>query len=87
MKVGFIGLGIMGRPMAHNLIKGGHELFVFGKRTVPPVGGSDDRAALSNVNRAGQVFQAESKSWGWEAIGQGMHRGEEADMRRGRSVT
>jgi len=36
MKVGFIGLGIMGRPMAHNLIKGGHELFVFGKRTVPP---------------------------------------------------
>src|SRR5947209_6599241 len=36
MKVGFIGLGIMGRPMAHNLIKGGHELFVFGKRTDPP---------------------------------------------------
>ena len=36
MKVGFIGLGIMGRPMAHNLIKGGHELYVFGKRTVPP---------------------------------------------------
>src|SRR5436190_2201965 len=36
MKVGFVGLGIMGRPMAHNLMKGGHELFVFGKRTVPP---------------------------------------------------
>src|SRR5213592_4253070 len=36
MKVGFVGLGIMGRPMAHNLIKGGHELFVYGKRTVPP---------------------------------------------------
>lgn len=29
MKIGFIGLGIMGRPMATNLIKGGHELFVF----------------------------------------------------------
>jgi len=36
MQIGFIGLGIMGRPMAHNLIKGGHKLFVYGKRTVPP---------------------------------------------------
>ncbi|HJD43877.1 MAG TPA: 2-hydroxy-3-oxopropionate reductase, partial [Candidatus Paenalcaligenes intestinipullorum] len=26
-KVGFIGLGIMGAPMAVHLIKGGHELF------------------------------------------------------------
>src|ERR1700726_1472730 len=36
MKIGFVGLGIMGRPMAHNLMKGGHELYVYGKRTVPP---------------------------------------------------
>src|SRR6059058_525882 len=36
MKVGFVGLGIMGRPMAHNLMQGGHQLFVYGKRTVPP---------------------------------------------------
>ena len=28
MKVGFIGLGIMGRPMAKNLIKAGYELVV-----------------------------------------------------------
>ncbi len=28
MKVGFIGLGIMGAPMAANLLKGGHQLFV-----------------------------------------------------------
>ena len=28
MKVGFIGLGIMGKPMAKNLIKAGHELVV-----------------------------------------------------------
>ena len=35
MQIGFIGLGIMGHPMALNLIKGGHELFVYGKRTVP----------------------------------------------------
>ena len=28
MKIGFIGLGIMGRPMAKNLLKAGHELKV-----------------------------------------------------------
>ncbi len=29
MKIGFIGLGIMGKPMARNLMKAGHELVVF----------------------------------------------------------
>ena len=28
MNIGFIGLGIMGKPMALNLIKGGHTLFL-----------------------------------------------------------
>ena len=28
MKIGFIGLGIMGRPMALNLLKGGHDVRV-----------------------------------------------------------
>ena len=28
MRIGFIGLGIMGRPMAKNLIKAGHDLVV-----------------------------------------------------------
>ncbi len=27
-KVGFVGLGIMGRPMARNLMAAGHELVV-----------------------------------------------------------
>ncbi len=31
-KLGFIGLGIMGRPMALNLRKGGHMLWVHGRR-------------------------------------------------------
>ena len=26
MKIGFIGLGIMGRPMAKNLVKAGHTV-------------------------------------------------------------
>lgn len=29
MKIGFIGLGIMGKPMATNLLKAGHELMVY----------------------------------------------------------
>ncbi|MCK6395897.1 NAD(P)-dependent oxidoreductase [Zoogloea sp.] len=32
MKVGFIGLGIMGRPMALNILKGGFELTVWARR-------------------------------------------------------
>src|SRR5438874_3503789 len=28
-KVGFVGLGIMGKPMAKNLIKAGHELVIY----------------------------------------------------------
>ena len=31
MKIGFIGLGIMGKPMAKNLIKAGHELTVYNR--------------------------------------------------------
>src|SRR5215212_3315562 len=33
--VGFIGLGIMGKPMALNLIKGGHALFLHSRSGVP----------------------------------------------------
>ena len=32
MKLGFIGLGIMGRPMALNLRRAGHALWVYGRR-------------------------------------------------------
>ena len=35
MNVGFIGLGIMGKPMALNLIKGGHQLFLHTRSGVP----------------------------------------------------
>ena len=33
--LGFIGLGIMGKPMALNLIKGGHQLFLNSRSGVP----------------------------------------------------
>ena len=35
MKVGFIGLGIMGTPMAANLVTAGHSLHVFDLKPVP----------------------------------------------------
>jgi 2-hydroxy-3-oxopropionate reductase len=35
MKVGFIGLGIMGKPMAGHLIAGGHELYAYTLGAVP----------------------------------------------------
>jgi 2-hydroxy-3-oxopropionate reductase len=35
MKIGFTGLGIMGRPMAQNLMKGGHTLYLFSRSGVP----------------------------------------------------
>ena len=34
-KVGFIGLGIMGAPMAGHLIMGGHDVFLFSRSGVP----------------------------------------------------
>ena len=37
MKIGFIGLGIMGTPMALHLAAAGHELFVHTRSTLPEV--------------------------------------------------
>ncbi|KQP19567.1 2-hydroxy-3-oxopropionate reductase [Pseudorhodoferax sp. Leaf267] len=36
LKIGFIGLGIMGTPMASHLIRGGHQLYVHTRGKVPP---------------------------------------------------
>jgi len=35
MNIGFVGLGIMGRPMAHNLMKGGHTVYLFSIPSIP----------------------------------------------------
>ena len=50
MKVGFIGLGIMGRPMSKNLIKAGYELVVndFNRDAVADVVACGAEAATSN---------------------------------------
>jgi len=36
MELGFVGLGIMGRPMTLNLLAGGHALHLFSRSGVPP---------------------------------------------------
>jgi 2-hydroxy-3-oxopropionate reductase len=35
LKIGFVGLGIMGAPMADHLIKAGHQLFVYTRGKMP----------------------------------------------------
>src|SRR3984957_7245738 len=48
MNLGFIGLGIMGRPMAGHLIAGGHKLFLHGRGT--PLKELLDKGAVSCSN-------------------------------------
>lgn len=50
-RVGFIGLGIMGRPMAFNLIRGGHALHVYARRP----------AALAALTDAGAIACCSAK--------------------------
>jgi 3-hydroxyisobutyrate dehydrogenase-like beta-hydroxyacid dehydrogenase len=56
MKIGFIGLGIMGRPMALNLLQAGHELTVWARRaeSMQPLldagaSGADSPAGVAGV--------------------------------------
>jgi len=59
-KVGFIGLGIMGAPMAGHLIAGGHELFLPTNRSVPKelieAGGVKCASAKDVAGQADTIF-------------------------------
>jgi len=46
MKIGFIGLGIMGKPMSKNLLKAGYELVVMGR----------NKAVLDEMSAAGAAI-------------------------------
>ena len=52
MKIGFIGLGIMGRPMALNLLKGGHDVRVWARR-------AESMQPLLNAGAAGAASPAD----------------------------
>lgn len=60
MDIGFVGLGIMGRPMAANLLKGGHALFLHSRSGVPreltDAGGVACATAREVAERAEVVF-------------------------------
>ncbi len=59
-ELGFVGLGIMGRPMALNLMKGGHRLHLFSRSGVPEelarAGGSACASGREVAQRAEVVF-------------------------------
>ncbi len=59
MDVGFIGLGLMGRPMALNLLKAGHRVHVWSRRreSMQPLleVGAGDRASAAEVARCAAV--------------------------------
>jgi len=55
MKAGFIGLGIMGKPMAMNIVKAGKELMVYDLNEA----GSYARDAISEQLKAGLKLAAE----------------------------
>jgi 2-hydroxy-3-oxopropionate reductase len=60
LKIGFIGLGIMGTPMAGHLMRAGHQLFVFTRSKVPAAIASSSAAqcvsARGVAERADIIF-------------------------------
>ena len=48
MKIGFVGLGIMGKPMAKNLLKAGYQLVVY---DIVPAGVKEVAAAGAEASR------------------------------------
>lgn len=57
MKIGFIGLGIMGKPMAKNLIRAGYELIVydFNQDAVEELVSCGAKAAVNGRDAASQA--------------------------------
>jgi 2-hydroxy-3-oxopropionate reductase len=86
MNVGFIGLGIMGAPMAGHLIKGGHKLFLKTRREVPAhltaAGGITCRTAAEVARNAEVIItmvpdtpDVEAVLFGKDGIAEGLSKG------------
>ncbi len=84
--VGFIGLGIMGKPMALNLIKGGHTLFLHSRSGVPQeltaAGGKACGSAKEVAQKADVVItmvpdtpDVEKVLFGANGVAEGLSRG------------
>jgi 2-hydroxy-3-oxopropionate reductase len=59
VKIGFIGLGIMGKPMATNLLKAGHQLVVSNHRPAA----ADELAAPGAATAATPGRSPNRSSW------------------------
>jgi 2-hydroxy-3-oxopropionate reductase len=84
--LGFVGLGIMGRPMAANLRKGGHALHLFSRSGVPEelvdAGGIACRSGKEVAERSEAIFtmvpdgpDVERAVFGPGGIAEGLSRG------------
>ena len=56
-KIAFVGLGIMGKPMAANLIKAGHALFIYDVMEAPVA-----ELAANGATRCASAKEAAEKS-------------------------
>jgi 3-hydroxyisobutyrate dehydrogenase-like beta-hydroxyacid dehydrogenase len=55
MRIAFLGLGIMGRPMASNLVKAGHEVTVWNRTSGKEVEGARSAASPAEAARGAEV--------------------------------
>ncbi len=85
-KIGFVGLGIMGAPMAGQLIKGGHELYLASRTRVPQAlidaGGRACANAAEVARQAEVIFlmvpdtpDVEAVLFGANGVAQGLSAG------------
>ena len=84
MKVGFIGLGIMGAPMAQNLLAAGHEMFVRTRSKIPEALAKATQCKTNaDVARAADVIvlmlpdtpDVESVLFGKDGVAEGLSAG------------
>src|SRR5437867_10926289 len=86
MRVAFLGLGIMGRPMASNLAKAGHELAVWNRTAGKEVEGArSDSSPADAANGAEVVWLCVSDARAVENGLFGAH-GVEASLAAGMTV-
>ncbi len=84
--IGFIGLGIMGKPMAANLMKGGHTLFLHSRSGVPQELTAAGGKACANAKEVAQKSEimivmvpdtpdVEKVLFGHDGVAEGLTRG------------
>ena len=84
--IGFIGLGIMGKPMAANLLKGGHTLYLNSRSGVPQeltAAGGKPCASAKEVAQKSEIIipmvpdtpDVEKALFGKDGVAEGLSRG------------